>query len=286
MTHYATLGVDENATQDEIKKAYRKLASQHHPDKGGDTKKFQDIQSAYDAISDESKRQQYDHERRNPGMGHGGPHFTWHTTGGGPDLNDIFRQFGFGGNPFDHIHNVHRQQQPRRNKDLRIEIPLPLVTILEEQHKTLSVRTTTGHEEIVNVKIPRGVSTGTQIKYPNLGDNLFETLPRGDLIVQFTVHNAEGFMVNGVDLYTKLNVNCLKAVVGGEVELTGLNGNTFVLTIPPGSQPGTKFRIARQGLYELNSDRRGDLYAEMHVIIPQNFSPEQLETIRTLINTQ
>lgn len=284
MNHYETLGINEKTNADEIKKAYRKLASQHHPDKGGDTKKFQEIQTAYDTLSNDEKRQRYDMERQGFGGHPGGAHFTWHTTGGGPDLGDIFRQFGFPGSPFDHIHNAHRQQQPRRNKDLRIEIPIPLVSTLEEQSRTLSVKTTTGHEEIVNVKIPRGVSTGTQIKYPNLGDNLFETLPRGDLIVQFTVHNADGFFVNGIDLYTKINVNCLLAIVGGEIEINGLNGSTFVLTIPPGSQPGIKFRISRQGLYELNSDRRGDLYAEMHVIIPQNLSTEQLGTIRSLIN--
>jgi curved DNA-binding protein len=284
MNHYETLGINEKTNADEIKKAYRKLASQHHPDKGGDTKKFQEIQTAYDTLSNDEKRQRYDMERQGFGGHPGGAHFTWHTTGGGPDLGDIFRQFGFPGSPFDHIHNAHRQQQPRRNKDLRIEIPIPLVSTLEEQSRTLSVKTTTGHEEIVNVKIPRGVSTGTQIKYPNLGDNLFETLPRGDLIVQFTVHNADGFFVNGIDLYTKINVNCLLAIVGGEIEINGLNGSTFVLTIPPGSQPGIKFRISRQGLYELNSDRRGDLYAEMHVIIPQNLSTEQLGTIQSLIN--
>ena len=284
MNHYETLGINEKTNADEIKKAYRKLASQHHPDKGGDTKKFQEIQTAYDTLSNDEKRQRYDMERQGFGGHPGGAHFTWHTTGGGPDLGDIFRQFGFPGSPFDHIHNAHRQQQPRQNKDLRIEIPIPLVSTLEEQSRTLSVKTTTGHEEIVNVKIPRGVSTGTQIKYPNLGDNLFETLPRGDLIVQFTVHNADGFFVNGIDLYTKINVNCLLAIVGGEIEINGLNGSTFVLTIPPGSQPGIKFRISRQGLYELNSDRRGDLYAEMHVIIPQNLSTEQLGTIQSLIN--
>ena len=284
MNHYETLGINEKTNADEIKKEYRKLASQHHPDKWGDTKKFQEIQTAYDTLSNDEKRQRYDMERQGFGGHPGGAHFTWHTTGGGPDLGDIFRQFGFPGSPFDHIHNAHRQQQPRRNKDLRIEIPIPLVSTLEEQSRTLSVKTTTGHEEIVNVKIPRGVSTGTQIKYPNLGDNLFETLPRGDLIVQFTVHNADGFFVNGIDLYTKINVNCLLAIVGGEIEINGLNGSTFVLTIPPGSQPGIKFRISRQGLYELNSDRRGDLYAEMHVIIPQNLSTEQLGTIRSLIN--
>ena len=91
MTHYATLGVAEDADQDTIKRAYRKLASQHHPDKGGDTAQFQAIQAAYAAIETPEKRAQYDAERRNPGRGQ----FTW-TSHNNVDINDLFRQFHFG----------------------------------------------------------------------------------------------------------------------------------------------------------------------------------------------
>jgi len=276
MTHYDTLGVGENATPDEIKKAYRKLASQHHPDKGGDTEKFQAIQSAYDTLADNDKRQRYDHERRNPG----GVHFQFHQG----DINDIFRQFGFPGG-MDPFGQFRHPQQPRRNKDLRIELPVPLVTTLEDQVKTISVQTTNGTRETVEVKIPRGVVTGTQIKYSGLGDNLFNTIPRGDLYVQITVHPADGFSVNGIDLYTKFNVNCLTAIAGGNAVVVGLDAKEFTITIPPGTQPGTKFRLSNQGLNQLNSDQRGNLYAEMSVIIPQNFTTDQLELIRTLINT-
>jgi len=282
MTHYETLGVSESATPDEIKRAYRKLASQHHPDKGGDTEKFQEIQTAYDTLADGDRRQRYDHERRNPGMGPGGVHFTWHNGNGMPGgMEDIFRQFGFpGGDPFAQF----RQQQPRRNKDLRIEIALPLVTTLEEQTKTISVQTTNGTRDTVEVKIPRGVTTGTQIKYSGLGDNLFNTLPRGDLYVLFNVHAAENFNVHGLDLYTKFNVNCLIAIVGGSANITGLDGREFVITIPPGTQPGIKFRIAEQGLYAVNSEQRGNLYAEMNITVPIDLSQDQINTIRYYIN--
>lgn len=276
MTHYDTLGVGENATPDEIKKAYRKLASQHHPDKGGDTEKFQAIQSAYDTLADNDKRQRYDHERRNPG----GVHFQFHQG----DINDIFKQFGFPGS-MDPFGQFRHPQQPRRNKDLRIELPVPLVTTLEDQVKTISVQTTNGTRETVEVKVPRGVVTGTQIKYSGLGDNLFNTIPRGDLYVQITVHPADGFSVNGIDLYTKFSVNCLTAIAGGNAVVVGLDAKEFTINIPPGTQPGTKFRLSNQGLNQLNSDQRGNLYAEMSVTIPQNFTLEQLELIRTLINT-
>ena len=284
MNYYELLGVGDKATADEIKRAYRKLASQHHPDKGGDKTKFQEIQRAYDTLSDNNKRQQYDMQRNGFGGGDENVIFRWHSGGANhPDINEIFRNFGFGfgGDPF----AQHRQQQ-RRNKDLRVEIPLPLVTTLEEQSKTISVQTTNGHRETVEVTIPRGVTTGTQIKYAGLGDNLFNTLPRGDLYVQFTVHPAHGYVANGIDLHHRVSVNCLLALAGGDVTVPGIDGKTFLLTLPAGTQPGMKFRLPEQGLYELNSDRRGDLYVEVALHVPQNLTAEQLEIVRSLINPQ
>ena len=280
MTYYEILGVDDKATADDIKKAFRKLASQHHPDKGGNHTKFQEIQKAYEILSDNGRRQQYDMQRN--GFGGGGPQFHWQSADmHHPDISEIFKSFGFGmhGDPFGGF-----KQQPRRNKDLRIEIPLPLVTTLEEQTKTISVQTTNGLRETVEVKIPRGVTNGTQIKYAGLGDNLFNTLARGDLYVHFNVHNADNFITNGLDLLTRLSVNCLLAIAGGEVKFNGLDNKTFELTVPPGTQPGTKFRISQQGLYQLNSEVRGDLYIEIAVEVPQNLNQEQLEIVRKLIN--
>lgn len=281
MTHYATLGVSETATPEEIKKAYRKLASQHHPDRGGDTAKFQEIEQAYRVISDPQQREQYDLER----SGRGFRQFHFNTGDfQHEDIADIFRNFGFGNSPFGFRHQ--HQQQPKRNKDLRINIDLPLVTTLENQKKTISVQTTNGHRETVEVNIPRGVTTGTQIKYPNLGDNLFNSLPRGDLYVHFTVHPADGFGVNGLDLYTETSVNCLLAITGGSFDVNGLDGKTYNIAIAPGTQSGTKFRLPQQGLFQLNGTQRGALYVQMNVFIPQNLTAEQLEIIKSLTITQ
>jgi DnaJ-class molecular chaperone len=280
MTHYATLGVGENADADEIKRAYRKLASQHHPDKGGDTAKFQAIQTAYDTLSDTGKRQQYDMERQ--GMGNG-IHFQF--NGGMPGgIHDIFRNFGFPGavDPFGQM----RQPPPRRNKDLRVEIAIPLVDTLSEITKTISVQTTNGHREILEVKLPRGVTNGTNIKYPGLGDNLFNTLPRGDLYVQIAVHGSEHFVVRGIDLYSQISVNCLTAIVGGTAIISGLDNREFELSIPAGVQPNTKFRIANQGLFQMNTLHRGDLYVELQLSVPQNLTPDQLQTIESIVNPQ
>jgi DnaJ-class molecular chaperone len=276
MTHYATLGVAENATQDEIKKSYRKLASQHHPDRGGDTGTFQTIQAAYDVIGDEQKRQQYDLERTGRGMP-GGVRFTWHTNEGTVphDVNEMFRHFGFGG------HNPFHQQ--RRNKDLRIEVPITLDSTLDNQNKTITITTTNGHKETVEVTIPRGITSGTNIKYSGLGDNMFNTLARGDLYIQITVLPKDNFVVSGVDLVTSVTVNCLMAIVGGEVIITGLNDQLFSLKIPPGTQAGTKFRFHQQGLYQLNSNQQGDLYVDIRLSVPHNLTKEQLDTVSSLL---
>lgn len=286
MNYYEILGISETADAAEIKKSYRKLASQHHPDKGGDTARFQEIQAAYDTLADPDKRQRYDMERQ----GQGGPHIHWHTgSNGHPDIGDIFRNFGFAfgggggtGDPFQPF----RQPQQRRNKDMRIEIPIALADTLTEQTKTISVQTTNGERQTVEVNIPRGMSNGTQIKYAGLGDNLFNTLPRGDLYVQFTVHDAEGFIVNNIDLHTKTSVNCLQAIVGTEITVTGLDNKEFAITVPAGIQPGTRFRIPQQGLYQLNSIIRGDLYVEIAITVPKDLPEHKLETIRNLLNSQ
>lgn len=280
MTYYEILGVPEKATAEEIKRAYRKLASQHHPDKGGDKAKFQEIQTAYDTLSNNSKRQQYDMQRN--GFGNGFREFHFRSEDAGqPDIDAIFRQFGFGGDPFGGF-----RHQQRRNKDLRIEIPVPLAATLEEQTKTISVATTNGERTTVEVTIPRGVTPGTTVRYSGLGDNLFNTIPRGDLYIHFNVHNADDFIVNGVDLYTPLSVNCLLAITGGTAIVTGLDNKSFELTIPAGTQAGTRFRLANQGLYHMNSDRRGNLYAEIVLTVPEDLSEKQLEIVRSLINTQ
>lgn len=283
MTHYATLGVNENADTNEIKRAYRKLASQHHPDKGGDTAKFQEIEAAYRVLSDPAQREQYDHQRRNPG---GGFRFTVNgqdMSGMPPGMEDLMRQFGFGfpgGNPFGHMH-----QQPRRNKDLRVEIPVTLASTLEDQKKTVSIQTTNGSRENVEITIPRGAQGGTQIKYPGLGDNFFSSLPRGDLYVQVFLQPHPPYEINGLDVIVKAQVNCLDAITGGDIEVEGIDGSRFVLTLPQGTQQHQMLRIRNQGLWQIHGSTRGNLLVIINLNVPTNLSQEQLATIREIKST-
>lgn len=273
MSHYDTLGISKTATPDEIKRAYRKLASQHHPDKGGDTAKFQEIEEAYRVLSDPTQRMQYD----NPASQ--GVKFNFNDFGNGvpPDMQDIFRNFGFnfGGSPFGH----HGQ---RKNKDLRIELMLTLAETLDQQKRVVSIQTTKGTRETVSVDIPRGVNAGTQIKYPNLGDNFFESLPRGDLFVNIVVAPDPKYQIRGIDLFSSVDIDCLDAIIGCSVEFTTLDDKTFSLTIPPGTQNGTKFKVGGLGLYAMNQNFRGNLYLIANITVPTNLSLEQLDTIRQL----
>jgi len=271
---YQTLGVGKNASEEEIKRAYRTMASKHHPDKGGNTAKFQEIQSAYETLTDPVKRQQ--HDNPNP-FGNQGGGFEYHFGGGGPaDVNDIFRQFfhqGFGQGP--------AQRQPRRNKDLRINIQVTLASTLDNQIKTVSVQTTNGDRFNVDVNIPKGVANGTTIKYAQQGDNMFATLTRGDLYVIINVLADTRFEVHGIDLITNIEISAIDAIIGIDTEVIGLDDRIFLIKIPAGTQFGSKFGMQSQGLYQMNTNRRGDLV--VNVIVKTPLLPdEQLNILRNL----
>jgi DnaJ-class molecular chaperone len=278
MDHYSTLGVPRGASDEDIKKAYRKLAMQHHPDRGGDQGKFQQIQEAYATLSDPGKRQQYDNPQP---QGFPGGGFQFHFGGGDP-LADIFAQFGFAGghNPF-----AHMQQQQKRNKDLRIELHIDLLDSLTDSVKNISVQTSTGERQNVQVNVPRGVRSGMQIRYSGLGDNMFNTLPRGDLYVNFILKPDPQYQVDGNDLIYGVAISCLDAITGVTIDIPTLESKVFRMTIPAGTKHGTRMRLPNQGLYELNTARRGNLIVDISLTIPAFSDPgalalvEQLKTI-------
>jgi DnaJ-class molecular chaperone len=268
MDYYSTLGVPKGASEDEIKKAYRKLAMQHHPDRGGDQNKFQQIQEAYATLSDAQKRHEYDNPQ--PQGFPGG--FQFHF-GQGSGFEDIFAQFGFGG-PF--------HQQQRRNKDLRVEIHIDLPSTLDTQTKTISVQTTTGERQNVQVNIPRGIRSGQQMRYPGMGDNMFNTIPRGDLYVHIVVDSDPQFSVVGDDIIYHAVVNALDAITGTTIDVPNLESKVFRMTVPAGTTHGARMRLPHQGLFVMNQNTRGHLIVEMTLEVPRLTSPEALKLIEQL----
>ncbi len=275
MNHYDTLGVSTSATPDEIKKAFRKLASQHHPDKGGDTAKFQDIQAAYDTLGDPGKRQQYDLERSgNPGMRFTVNGHPFDGFGGvPPGMEDFFKNFNF---------NVRRQKQ---NKDIRISITVPIFETLSDQRKTISIQTSRGREN-VEIQLPRGITSGNIIKFSGLGDNLHDDVHRGDLYVEIMVIADRRFTIQDLDVIINYQLDSFDAMLGKEIEVEGIDNKKFTLQVPVGIQHGTKLRIRAQGLYHMHSADRGNLLVNIQIITPTGLNDNQINLIKQIKGIQ
>jgi DnaJ-class molecular chaperone len=165
---------------------------------------------------------------------------------------------------------------------LRIELRIDLASTLENQVKVIEVQTTNGHKETIEVQIPRGITSGTTIKYPGLGDNFFATLPRGDLHVGFVIMLHPQFRVDGIDLVTTSEIDCLSAITGCEIEVTGIDDRKFKVTIPAGIQYGVAVKIKDQGMWQLHGSARGNLIVKLNIGIPKDLTAQQLDLIKQI----
>lgn len=272
--YFNTLGVAADASDEEIKRAYKRLAMQHHPDRGGEQTKFQEIQEAYATLSDPEKRSQWEQQRHfGAGGGQNGFHFNF---GFGQDINDIIRQF-HGGHPFGGF----RTQAPR-NHDLRMGIEIDLVSTLDEQTHHVNVQHSNGVNKTVEIKIPRGVQSGMQMRYPGQGDHAKADAPAGDLYVDFRVRQPADFRIMGINLSKTVTLNCIDAILGTKLFVTGLDGKQFEISIPPATQHDSKFRISGQGLWDVNQPVRGDLLIQVALQVPAAPTPEQIARLQQL----
>jgi DnaJ-class molecular chaperone len=256
INYYQTLGVDRDATPDQVKRAYRKLASQHHPDKGGDKNKFQEIEEAYRTLSDPQKRAMHD----NPG--HGGQHGGFGNQG--PfDFESIFNIFG---TRFQH------PGHPRQRQQARMSLWITLRDVAHGGHKTISVGTPQG-TQTVEIDIPLGINDGDSVQYAGLG-------PGGmDLLITFRIHPDPQWSRQDLNLSIELTVSVWDLITGGETTLRDLLGNTLSLTVPPRTQPGTVFRLRGRGLSSRNGNS-GDILVKLQARIPDSINSELLDLIR------
>ena len=258
MDYYQVLGVPKTATADEIKRAYRKLAAVHHPDRGGDTAKFQDIQAAYDVLSDEGRRAQYDAfgnaPRGSPQAGPGGFHFDF----GGSGFEDIFSIFG-----------MNRPRQPNRQQSYSAVVFVSLEEVAHGVQKTIQLNFPQG-PQIINIDVPRGVDDGASVRYENL-------IPNATLVIQYRVSNHPIYQRRGLDLYRTLSVNVFELITGTTAQLTDLYGKQLEVSIKPRMKIGTTLRCAGHGL--VTPRGVGDLYISLLTHIPDTISDELLEAI-------
>jgi DnaJ-class molecular chaperone len=271
--YYQVLGVSKTATVDEIKKAYRKLAVQYHPDKNKSKEaeeKFKEINQAYEVLGNPQKRQQYDQfgaaAFENGGRGGaGGPFggfggqqgpfsYTYTTNdsqgfdfGGFSDPFDIFEQFFGGGTPFGRRKPVY---------SLRIEF----MEAVKGTTKTVNID---GKKR--DIKVPAGVNEGSRIQFSDF-----------DIII--SVSQSSKFRREGYDIVTELKIPMAEAALGGVEEVETIDGKVK-LKIPQGTQPGTLIRIKGKGVKHVNSTSRGDHYVRVQIEVPAKLSPRQKELL-------
>ena len=307
MDYYEILGLPKSASQDDIKKAYRKLALKYHPDKNSGNKdyeaRFKEISEAYAVLSDPKKKQQYDtygsadfHQR-----------YSREDIFENFDINEILRQFGFGSSGFSsssfgnnmggasgrgfssifgHSQSAHPGcgggcATPAKGHDLTYQLSVSLSDVLYGNEKQITLRTN-GRSENVSVKIPKGIEEGKKLRLKGKGGAAPPGGIPGDLYLKVQVEPHEQYEREGEDLIYHKRIPYSDACLGAKVEVETLDGKKFMVTVPSGTNGDSRLRIKGQGLPSGPIGDRGDLYVKIGVDVPKDLNDEQVSAIETL----
>lgn len=293
--YYDILGIGRQATDKEIRAAYRKLARQYHPDLNPGDKTaeghFKEIQQAYEVLSDADKRKKYDQfgasweaagQGPPPGARYGGrptrtssdiPFDFGDVSGEGVDLGDILgRVFGgFGG-------RTSTQTRARRGQDIEQPVSITLEEAFRGAARLVETLGEGSEPRRLEVKIPAGVRDGSRVRIAGEGGPGIGGGPRGDLYLVTTVLPAPNYERKGDDLISEVPVPLTVAVLGGEIAVQTLRGR-LALKIPPETQNGRTFRLAGQGMPKLGGTGSGDFFAKVRVVLPTGLSAEERDLL-------
>lgn len=281
--YYTILGLTPEATTDEIKRAYRKLARKYHPDVSKEANaeaKFKEVGEAYEVLKDAEKRKAYDSLRTQgwrsgeqfsapPNWDQGG--FTYETSGDAGAFSDFFETL-FGGRGHATGWGRARQQGPQRGEDISYVLEVGVHDSFQGASRLLEIPITEIHQgrlvqrkKTINVKIPKGVLDGQQIRLKGQGGPSFNQGPPGDLYLEIRLKSTPPYTVSGKDILVNLPVSPWEAALGEKVKAPTLSGPVEV-RIPPDSQTGTKLRLKGKGLPV--SGAAGDQYIILQVVTP------------------
>ena len=287
---YEILGVEKNASQDEIKRAYRRLAKQHHPDHNPDNasaeQKFKEVQAAYEVLGDADRRAQYDR------FGAGGPPPAYQTWGAGEapsgfenvhfdfgaggDLGSIFEQFFQRGRGRPGPRPRAGRRSAARGADIEHQIEIGFEEALRGTTREIALQTNRGRapSERIEFRVPPGVKDGQRIRVKGRGQD--GGGGRGDLMIRVQIQPHAYFRREGSDILLDLPLSIEEALLGAKVEIPTLDGPTR-LTIPPGTSSGMKLRLRGRGIRDARSGAAGDMYAITKVVVPRDLSDRAKE---------
>jgi len=304
--HYATLGVSRTASPDEFQKAYRKLARKYHPDMNPDDatakKKFQEVQSAFEVLSDSDKRKRYDQfgSDFDPSAAGAHPGGWRYTTSSGPqtypfDVNDLNDLFGGGGGEagggfadlfkqFNRGRGARRAQRPaaERGNDLKHELTIPFSSAVLGGEAALTVQRQNGDLETIKVKIPAGVDDGKRIRLRGQGEPGSGNGSAGDILLTIRVSPHPHFRRSGDRLDVRVPITLAEAIQGATIDVPTPHG-TISLKVPPNTSSGKRLRIKGQGVKPANQPA-GDLFAELQIELPQNLTEEERKQLAEIAN--
>jgi len=297
--YYKILGVNKTASENEIKKAYRKLAMKYHPDHSKGDKNaeetFKNISEAYAVLSDKEKRKQYDT------FGSAGfqQRYSQEDIFRGSDFESILSElfggsgrfggggrgmrFSFdGGSPFGSYQR--KQQAHPKGSDLEYELSLTLDEVAAGTQKIVSFQHK-GRSEKITVKIPKGMISGKKLRISGKGEPSPYGGPAGDLYIKAKVLDHPVYDVQAQDLYINRDIKLSEAILGTNISVPTLSGKELILKIPAGTKHKTKMRLSGHGLPHMHGKSQGDLYVHIHVNMPKRLTKKQKGLIEQLAET-
>lgn len=262
MDYYSVLGVDKNADDATIKKAFKRLAMKHHPDKGGNEEEFKKVNEAYATLSDPQKRAEYDNPHAGGfGFSHGAQGF---------DFNDIFRGDNPFGSHFEHIFGQ-RGHQPRQ-QIFRTPFSVSLRQAYTGGRQQIQLDTNHG-KKIIDLTIPKGVRTGQQIRYDGTMG------PGSVLVIDFHVTQDSFFERKGDHLYSKHNISVLDLIVGHKFKFTTISGSTLEVKVKERTPPNTQIKLPGYGMPTMHGSY-GDQFILLNPILPVTIESEIVDSIK------